>query len=76
MANHSLTWQELMKRSFDVDVLKCPKCASRMRLISVIKDPAVIHKILDHLGLDSELPTPEPARPPPEQQDFEFYADA
>jgi hypothetical protein len=40
-----------MRRAFDLDVLRCPLCAGRMQLIATIEDPAVIQRILAHLGL-------------------------
>jgi len=36
-----------------------------MRLIAAIEDPAVVRKILNHLGMSTEVPEAEPARPPP-----------
>ena len=45
----SWTWAALMRRAFDLDVLRCPRCAGRMELIATIDDPAVIHRILAHL---------------------------
>ena len=45
------TWAALMRRAFDLDVLRCPRCAGRMRLLATIDDPAVIQKILAHVGL-------------------------
>ena len=45
------TWAALMRRAFDLDVLRCPRCAGRMQLIATIQDPAVIQRILVHLGL-------------------------
>jgi len=36
-----------------------------MRLIVAIEDPAVVKKILNHLGLSTEVPESQPARPPP-----------
>ena len=59
------TWAELMQRAFDTDVLACPKCGGRMVLLATIKDPAVIHRILTHLGLSLDDGEPLPARPPP-----------
>jgi hypothetical protein len=44
------TWALLMRRAFDLDVLRCPRCAGRMQLIATIEDPAVIQRILAHLG--------------------------
>ena len=44
-------WACLIQKIYEVDPLTCPKCASRMRVISVIEHPEVIKKILKHLGL-------------------------
>jgi hypothetical protein len=46
-----LDWATLLRRSFALDVLVCPRCQGPMRLISVVESPAVIGKILAHLGL-------------------------
>ena len=66
-------WAELMRRVFETDVLECPRCAGRMRLISTITQPEVIRAILECIGL--------PARPPPlspsrglDQAGFDFGA--
>ena len=40
----------------------CPDCGGRLRLIATITDQAVIEKILRHLGLPTDAPTPTPAR--------------
>jgi hypothetical protein len=37
-----------------------------MKLISLIKEPKVIHKICQHLGLPTELPKLTPARASPQ----------
>jgi len=58
-------WSDLMRRAFSLDVLACPRCGQRMRLVATIEDPAVVKKILDHLGLSTEVPEAQPARPPP-----------
>lgn len=55
-----------MRRAFDLDVLRCPRCTGRMQLIATIEDPAVIHPILAHLGLPRTRDDPRPsARPAP-----------
>ena len=69
----NMSWADLMRRSFGIDVLQCPKCLGRMKLIALIEDPAVIAKILYHLGLSSEIPRARPARPPPEQEALELW---
>ena len=70
-----IDWASLLKRVYDIDVFEFP-CGGRMRVISVIEDPTVIKKILDHLHLPAELPTIHPARAPPQQEFFDEYFDA
>ena len=55
------TWAALMRRAFDLDVLRCPRCAGRMELIATIDNPAVIARILAHLGPPGARDGPEPA---------------
>ena len=57
------TWALLMRRAFDLDVLRCPRCAGRMQLIATIDDPAVIQRILAHLGLPGAREDPRPPLP-------------
>jgi hypothetical protein len=58
-------WAELMRRAFDVDVLACPRCGGRLRLLALLEAGAVTARILRHLGLATEVPTACPARAPP-----------
>ncbi len=58
-------WAELMRRTFGVDVLACPRCGGRLRLIALIEEAAVIGRILRHLSLSTVIPAPRPARAPP-----------
>jgi hypothetical protein len=44
-------WARLGKQVYEVDPLICPHCGSAMRVIAFIEQPAVIEKILIHLGL-------------------------
>ena len=57
-----LTWAQLMLRVFAADVLECPRCKGRRRLLAVITDPAVIVAFLERLGLPSRAPPLAPAR--------------
>lgn len=59
-------WAELMRRTFGFDVLACPRCGGRLRLVALIEEAAVIDRILRHVGVPTEVPTPRPARAPPE----------
>ena len=58
-------WADLMRRAFDVDVLACPRCGGRLRLVALLEAGAVTARILRHLGLPSEVPAARPARAPP-----------
>jgi len=61
-------WAALMRRTFGFDVLACPRCGGRLRLIALIEDAAVIGRILQHLGLPDAVPPARPARAPPATQ--------
>jgi hypothetical protein len=41
----------LIRQAYEVDPLLCPRCGKPMRVIAVIEQPAVIQRILNHLGL-------------------------
>ena len=58
-------WADLMRRTFGFDVLACPSCGGRIRLIALIEEASVIQRILAHLGLPTAIPEPRPARAPP-----------
>ena len=55
------TWAELMKRVWALDVLECPRCLSRMRILATIHPPETTRKILECLGLPSRAPPVAPA---------------
>ena len=44
-------WARLIQKVFEVDPLVCSHCQGRLRVASFIDDPAVIRRILEHLGL-------------------------
>ncbi len=49
-------WAGLMRRAFDIDVLACPRCGGRLRLIATVEEPGAIRAILTSLGLATEPP--------------------
>jgi Putative transposase/Transposase zinc-binding domain len=57
------TWAAVMHRAFAIDVLACPHCGGRLRLIATLHHPAVIRKLLAHLGMAPSGPSPGPAPP-------------
>jgi hypothetical protein len=40
------TWAALMRRAFAIDVLACPNCGGRMRVIAMVEDPVAVRQIL------------------------------
>jgi hypothetical protein len=63
-----LDWAALLARVFAIDVLRCTECGGRRRVLAFLTDPAVVVKILTHLGLPSRPPPVTPARSPPPQE--------
>jgi hypothetical protein len=50
-------WARLLKRVFDIDLQRCPRCGGRqVKIIAAILERAAIEKILTHLGLDPQPP--------------------
>ena len=58
-------WAELLKRTFQIDVLCCPKCQGRMKLVAMVTDPRSVTRFLRALGEPTEAPERVPARGPP-----------
>jgi hypothetical protein len=52
----SLTWAQRLKRVFAIEIETCRRCGGRLRVIASIEDPAVIERILKHLGRESRAP--------------------
>jgi hypothetical protein len=49
-------WAQLLARTFAVDVLACPKCHGRMRLLAMVQDPANVARYLAAVGEATEVP--------------------
>ncbi len=58
-------WARLLKRVFEFDLEHCPQCGGEFRIIAAIEEPAVIVRILTHLGLPARAPPRSPAPPLP-----------
>ena len=56
------SWAQLMMRVFELDVLACPRCGGRMRILCAIHPPDAIQKILGCLGLPTRAPPIAPAK--------------
>jgi hypothetical protein len=72
LAAHA-AWRARLPRPGDVvvtagfDVLACPRCGGRFRLVALIEHAGAVQRILRHLGLPAEVPRPRPARAPPQR---------
>jgi hypothetical protein len=59
------TWAELMRVTFERDVLQCPRCGGRLRHVATLLDAASARAVLAHLGLPVRGPPEAPAGRPP-----------
>jgi len=62
------------QRAFGIDVLACPQCNGRLRLVTMVEDPQAVRALLESLGLPAAVPhprttstasVPDPRDPPP-----------
>ena len=67
-------WAELLRRVFEVEVLVCPRCGGRRRVLAAITAPESIAKVLGAIGLSADVPELGPARAPPGEGDAEWGA--
>jgi hypothetical protein len=61
-----LDWAALLKRVFEIEILRCARCGARMRVVAFITDRKASTRILEHLGLPSHFPPLGKARAPPQ----------
>jgi Putative transposase len=57
------SWAALMHRAFAIDVLACSHCGGRLRLMATLHDPALIRKLVGHLGMARSGPNAGPGPP-------------
>ena len=51
-----LSWADLLKRVFDLDLNHCLSCGGQLKIIAAILEQPVIEKIFTHLGLQASVP--------------------
>ncbi|MGH8650403.1 MAG: hypothetical protein ACREUP_14040, partial [Burkholderiales bacterium] len=51
--------------TFAVDVLACPRCQGRMKLLAMVEEPARIARLLAAAGEPTEVKHRSPGRGPP-----------
>ncbi len=59
-------WATLLRRTFDVDVLACPSCGGRLRILGEVTEASTVGRILGALGMPIEAPRAARARDPTE----------
>ncbi len=52
------SWARLIRKVFEVDPLRCPRCGESMKVIAVITDPKEARRISSHLGYQYRAPPP------------------
>jgi uncharacterized protein YbaR (Trm112 family) len=65
-ASPRVDWASLLRRSFQVDVLACPSCGGRLRVLGEVTEPAMVRLVLDSLGIPADAPRVARARDPTE----------
>ncbi len=65
-------WAQLLARVFQIDVLECPRCQSRMQMISFITESKVVQDILASLKMATAPPKVAPACKAPQQIEFSW----
>lgn len=64
MTGPTATWAHLLRRSHDIDVLSCPMCHGRLRLMAVLRDKVQVRRVLRHFAKPTEPPPMAKARDP------------
>jgi hypothetical protein len=52
------------RRTFDVDVMECPKCKGNLRIVEAVIETDSARRILERLGLPTDSPRLVHARDP------------
>ena len=65
-----IPWAELLKRTFGVDALRCPRCDGRFKVRAVVRGAWVAGKLLSVLGMPAEQQRLLPARGPPSDDEW------
>src|SRR5690606_11677876 len=62
----AMSWAQRLRRVFAIDIETCRQCGGKLRVIASIEAPAVIERILEHLGRDAgSVDSAHPGRAPP-----------
>jgi len=56
-----MPWAKLMRRVFAIDVLECPKCGGKMKILATLHPPEATTAFLESLGLAPRAPPIAPS---------------
>ena len=65
-------WAQLLARVFGINVLECPRCQSRMQMISFVTESKAIRDILASLKMATAPPEVAPVRRSDRQAEFSW----
>jgi len=53
-------WAEMIRKVYEVDPLRCPRCGGRMKVVALLTEYAVVDRIIRHLELTFVAEKPPP----------------
>jgi hypothetical protein len=55
-------WAEMIRKVYEVDPLRCPRCGGRMKVVAFLTEYAVVNRIIRHLKLTFVAEKPPPGQ--------------
>jgi hypothetical protein len=59
-----IPWSDLLRHGFDLDALRCPRCAGTMRVVAVVQDRDECLRYMEHAGIPTRRDVPQRAWDP------------
>jgi len=59
-------WADLLRRTFQVEVLECPRCKGRMKLLAIVTRSESMARYLAALGEPTDVPARSPSHNRPD----------
>jgi hypothetical protein len=59
-----IPWADLLRHGFDLDALRCPRCAGTMRVLAVVQDRDECLRYMEHAGIPTRRDVPQRAWDP------------
>ena len=52
----------MIRKVYEVEPMICPRCGGRMKVVAFLTEPAVVDRIIRHLGLTFAAEKPPPTQ--------------